>query len=113
MCCCRINSDVLLANFYALSPRSHTFEEISDYMSYLTERFPVYVATNFSLHSIKKCVESYPELYSMSDVNGEVIVHSGKLTPNLQYFNSIYNEAVSDYIIRCTKNFVESQKDAI
>lgn len=63
MCCNRINTDVLLANLFAVSPRRYTETDIRSYLDFLTECFPTYVTSDYSPQRIRECVAQYPELY--------------------------------------------------
>lgn len=108
MCCNRINTDVLLANLFAASPRTRTYTEkdIGSYLDFLTDCFPTYVTSDYSPQRIQECAVQYPELYSMSEKDGVVEITPGKIRPKLSYFNAIYPDSISSYITRSTKSFL-------
>lgn len=108
MCCNKINTDVLLANLFAASPRKYTAEDIRNYLEFLADRFPTYVTSDYSLQRIQKCAVQYPELYSMAEQDGAVEVLPGEVRPKLSYFNAIYPESVSSYIARSTESFLST-----
>lgn len=109
MCCNRINTDVLLANLFAVSPHrcTYTAEVIGKYLGFLTDCFPTYVTSDYSPQRIQECVVQYPELYTMSERDGVMAVIPGKIRPKLSYFNAIYPDSISSYITRSTKSFLE------
>ncbi|MCI9330807.1 MAG: hypothetical protein HFG05_01350 [Oscillibacter sp.] len=108
MCCNRINTDVLLANLFAVSPRRYTETDIRSYLDFLTECFPTYVTSDYSPQRIRECVAQYPELYHATEQDGIMAVSPGELTPKLSYFNDIYPESISSYITRSTESFLNA-----
>jgi len=108
MCCNRINTDVLLANLFAVSHRTHTDTEIRNYLDFLTDCFPTYITSDYSPQRIRECTVQYPKLYSMKEEDGTIEVMPGERRPNLSYFNAIYPDNISSYIIRSTESFLQS-----
>ncbi len=108
MCCNKINTDVLLANLFAVSPRKYTEEDIGSYLKFLVDRFPTYVTSDYSPQRIQECAVQYPELYSMAEQDGVMEVLPGEVRPKLSYFNAIYPESVSSYIARSTESFLNT-----
>ena len=114
MCCNRINTDALMANLFAVSresedspPEEFSFTVLSEYLDFLSERFPVYVASDFSRQAIDECVAEYPDLYQrIENEGGELIVKSGSLCPNLEYFNASFSESISAFINNMTKIYL-------
>lgn len=107
MCCCRINTDVLMANFFAKleDNRAITLNDLQSYLDFLSEEFFVYVYSDFCAEKVKECAEEYSELYQIKKLGEEFVIERGSLTPNLKYFNAIYSEAVSSHIERMTSYF--------
>ena len=108
MCCSRINTDVLLANLFAVSPRTYTEEDIGSYLDFLVDCFPTYVTSDYSPQRIQECAVQYPELYSTAERDGVTEVIPGKIRPRLSYFNAIYPNSISSYITRSTKSFLST-----
>jgi len=117
MCCSRINTDVLLANLFAASgdfagtrPVEFSVASVREYFSFLSERFPVYVTSDFSLQAVNDCVEEYPELYQKcKDENGQTVIRSsGCKHPNLEFFNAPFSKDISTHISRMTKLFLST-----
>lgn len=114
MCCNRIDTDALMANLFAVScesedthPEGFSFTVLRKYLDFLSERFPVYVASDFSRQAIDECVAEYPDLYQLAEVEGEeLIVKSGNLCPNLEYFNASFSENISTFINNMTKMYL-------
>jgi len=117
MCCNRINTDALMANLFAVSgeiaeqvPMEFSVSSLGDYLSFLSERFPVYVASDFSMQAVDECVEEYPELYQKcEDKDGQTVIRSsGRELPNLAYFNASFSKDISTHISRMTKLYLNS-----
>lgn len=120
MCCNRINTDTLMANLFATSYKIYnspskivySIEQLREYLQFLSDQFPVYVASNFSKEAVNECVHKYPLYYQLAErEDGEVIVRSGKEHPNLDYFNAIFSESISTYIDRITNMYVREMKN--
>lgn len=64
MCCCIINTEVLLANLFAKLKGAEqvSLQTIESYLNFLVDCFPVYVISDFSAASVKRCAEKYPKL---------------------------------------------------
>lgn len=111
MCCCRIDTDVLMANLFAESADNdvrYTMENMGDYLNFLSQKIPIYLSTNFSEETVFKCAQRFPKLYKFSkDENGTIIVESGNSRPNLEYFNASYSANVSDYIKKITRVYID------
>lgn len=107
MCCCRINTDVLLANFFSKleDNKVATLNDLRSYFNFLSERFFVYVTSDFCIEKVRECVNEYPELYQIKNQGEDIVIEHGCLIPNLEYFNAIYSDAVSSYIERMTSFF--------
>lgn len=107
MCCCRINTDVLLANFFSKleDNRIVTINDLRFYLDFLSERFFVYVTSDFCVEKVKECVSKYPELYQIKKHGEDIVIEHGSLIPNLEYFNAVYSDAISSYIERMTSYF--------
>lgn len=45
MCCCRINTEVLLSNLFAKSEKSatYTLDNLKDYLKFLAKGMPIYL----------------------------------------------------------------------
>ena len=115
MCCNRINTDVLLANLFALTddyPVEYAFDYLKVYLRFLSERFPTYLTTNLSEQMVRECVARYPDLYQIFERGDELVVAAGELIPNLDYFNAVYPSSVSDYIKELTQSFVQMHINA-
>lgn len=112
MCCCRINTNVLLANFFSKleDNKVATLNDLQSYFDFLSERFFVYVTSDFCVEKVRECVNEYPELYHIKKQGEDIVIEHGSLIPNLKYFNSIYNEATSFYIERMTSLFLSMKK---
>ncbi len=119
MCCNRINTDALMANLFAasdedtgLAPLEFSVASLREYFVFLSERFPVYVASDFSPQAVDDCVEAYPELYQMCQNEGgqTVIRLSGRKRPNLKFFNAPFSKDISTHISRMTKLFLNTEK---
>lgn len=114
MCCNRIDTDSLMANLFAVSRKSgdahleaFSLTSLGKYLDFLSERFPVYVASDFSKQAVDECIAAYPDLYQrMEDETGELVVRSGKLCPNLDYFNASFSENISTFINNMTKLYL-------
>ena len=114
MCCNRIDTDALMANLFAVSresvepyPEEFSFTALRKYLDFLSERFPVYVTSDFSRQAIDECVAEYPDLYQRAESEGgELIVKSGSLCPNLEYFNASFSESISTFINNMTKIYL-------
>lgn len=106
MCCSRINTDVLLANLFAASPRTYTEKDIGSYLDFLVDSFPTYVTSDYSPQRIQECAVQYPELYSMAERDGVMEIIPGKIRPKLSFFNAIYPDNISSYITRSTTMFL-------
>ena len=117
MCCNRINADILMANLFA---ESHQFsgqssevkfsiDQLNEYFKFISDQFPVYVASNFSKQAVDECVSRYPAYYQFEEDDNEVI-KSGEKYPDLDFFNAIYSESVSRYISRITQKYLDKIK---
>lgn len=107
MCCTRINTEDLLANLFAKTETSeYSLSTLQGYFTFLTEHFPLYVASDFSEQAVRKCAEKYPMLYQIRDQEGDLVVCSGEQTPNLAFFNRALPSAVSEYLGRTTSSFL-------
>lgn len=115
MCCNRINTDALMANLFAAScasedhvPGEFSLTSLGEYLDFLSERFPVYVASDFSRQAVDECIAEYPDLYQrIEGEGGELVVRSGRLCPNLAYFNATFSENISAYIHNMTKLYLD------
>lgn len=107
MCCCKINTDILMANFFSKldSNKPVTLDDLKSYLEFMQERFFTYIASDFCSERVKSCAERYPELYEIKVSKNGIAIKSGRLRPNLKYFNSVYNTEVASYIERLTDNF--------
>lgn len=113
MCCCRINTEVLLANLFAKSEKSatYTLDNLKDYLKFLAKGMPIYLSTNFSKKEVLDCVEIYSDLYRISKKEGEtIIIHSGNEFPNLEFFNAAYPASMSEYIKKVTSAYVKNMQ---
>lgn len=110
MCCCRVNTNILMANLFAKydKPTGLSYNQIERFYNYMFENFYVYMPSDFCLEKIKECVREYTQLYTINKDGESIIVKRGELKPNLEYFNSIYSEANSKYIERLTSSFIET-----
>lgn len=117
MCCYRINTEVLLANLFAGSseyPISYTVNNLNEYLRFLYERFPTYLATNFSEQAVYDCTVQYPELYLLStNKEGVMVVKSGGFRPNLDYFNSPYSTGVRNFIKGITNAYLKENQQVM
>lgn len=113
MCCCRINTDILLANLFAKKTNKNgvTIQTIVSYLNFLVEHFPVYVASDLCEESVFACTKRYKDLYYSTGSGDSLTIFNGNLAPNLKYFNSIYNEDIADYIERMTESFIKQFGD--
>ncbi len=120
MCCNRINTDALMANLFAASgeaagptPLEFSVASLREYFNFLSERFPVYVTSDFSPQAVDDCVEEYPELYQMcEDENGQTVIRSsGCGRPNLEFFNAPFSKDISTHISRMTRLFLNVDKN--
>lgn len=113
MCCCRINTDVLLANLFAKKTNRNgvTIQILVSYLNFLAEHFPVYVTSDLCEERVSACTKRYKDLYYSTGSGDSLTIFSRDLTPNLKYFNSIYNKVVADYIERMTESFVKQFGD--
>lgn len=114
MCCCRVDTSVLLANLFAKLKRETEISEktVQNYLDYLTEVIPTYVSSDFSRHALLCCVEEYPELYKIRESSEETLISAGELRPNLEFFNSKYSEPVARFIERLADSFVKKYYSA-
>ena len=117
MCCIRIDTDVLLANFFAQKyPANKKFcasiDVLEDYLLFLSGMFSQYLATDFCEQKVEECIAKYPQLYRRLEANSVLLVVSGNLVPNLEYFNALYSDEVSKYIQKVTKVYLQSQRPA-
>ncbi len=113
MCCCRINTEVLMANLFAESAKSATYtvDNLKCYLQFLSKGIPTYLSTNFSKKAVCDCVERYPKLYQISNKeDGTIIIRSGSEFPNLEYFNAAYPTNMSEYIKKVTSVYVANNK---
>ncbi len=111
MCCCRINTEVLMANLFAKSAKSatYTLDNLRGYLKFLSKGIPIYLSTNFSNKAVWDCVESYPDLYQISNnEDGTIVIRSGNKLPNLEFFNAAYPANMSEYIKEVTSVYVNS-----
>lgn len=117
MCCSRINTDALMANLFAASsenaeqaPIEFSVSALGDYLSFLSERFPVYVASDFSVQAVDECVEEYPELYQKDEgEDGQTVIRSPGLgRSDLEYFNASFSKDISTHISRMTQLYLKS-----
>lgn len=107
MCCTRINTEALLANLFAqTADQNYSLSDLQDYFTFLTEHFPLYVASDFSERAVRECVEKYPMLYQGREQDGDFIVCPGEQIPNLSFFNRALPNAVSEYLGGTTSSFL-------
>lgn len=108
-CCCRVNTDIILANLLSKvkDKLSFTFSDIEGYYNYLAEEIPTYVVTDLSIDSVRDCVQKYPEIFD-TDSNGNII--PGEYEINTNHFNTIYPESIASFIERTTKHYIETKK---
>lgn len=110
MCCSRINTEILLANLFAKSSdRQYSLSDLQGYLNFLTEHFPVYVASDFSEQAVRECAARYQMLYQVEEQENELVVYPGELTPNLAYFNWVFPEGVVRFLEETTDSFLEQQ----
>lgn len=110
MCCYRINTDVLLANLLVNSayPVSYSYDDIHNYLRFMTDKFPTYISTNLSEQALYDCADEFPEVFKVyKDSDGKVVVHSTDYKPNVDYFNSSYSLGLCNYIDVVTKQYLE------
>lgn len=114
MCCCRINTDVLLANLFSKFPGNLmvSLADLQVYLAYLSERFPTYVVSDCSLKAMRECVEAYPELYRAVERDGSFLIARGALSPKASYFNSQYPASIARYIGSLTDGFFEKAQES-
>lgn len=111
MCCIRINTDVILANIFALQRTSVTIDDLTAYVEFLSKMSPTYVSTDFAESSVKYSVEKYPTLYSIEEKqDGDFVVLAGEKRPNLQFFNSLYSDSWASYLQRITKAYLSHKE---
>ncbi len=113
MCCCRIDTEVLMANLFAKSAdtAAYTVDNLKCYVQFLAKEIPTYLSTNFSKTAVCNCVERYPNLYQMSSMeDGTIVIRSGNEFPNLEYFNAAYPSNMSEYIKKVTSVYVANNK---
>lgn len=120
MCCNRINTDTLMANLFVASYKQKhvdstskimfSVEQLREYLQFLSDQFPVYVASNFSKEAVSECAHKYPLYYQLAEQDGELFVSSGKEHPNLDFFNAIFSQSVSTYINRITDIYLSEMK---
>lgn len=110
MCCIRINTDVILANIFAIRDVPISANELSDYVNFMYSYMPTYVITDFCKESVKEVVDIYHELYIFEEKDGSFVVSAGKMMPNLKFFNSRYSDAVALCIQRGTKFYFDPQR---
>jgi len=116
MCCNRVNTDVLMANLFAAmgnsdsAPREVSVDTLRKYFRFLSERFPVYVASDFSEQAVEDCIEEHPELYQkIKGEDGQTVIRaSGRKCPNLEFFNAPFSPDISTHIKRMTKLFLDT-----
>lgn len=110
MCCCEVNTDVLLANLFAKKKNGDgvTLNVLKDYLNFLSQWIPIYVTSNLCKEEIIICAEHYKELYELRDENGEIKIFPGKTSPKLSYFNNCYNKSIGEYIERLTDLFLNN-----
>jgi len=111
MCCCILETDVLLANFFAKYKGSKpvSFQTFCSYLDFLSHNIPTYVISNLSVPEVKRCAKQYPTLYKIEKINGKVFIACGEKVPKLSFFNSVYNNATASFIERLTEAFLKHQ----
>ena len=106
MCNIRVNTDVLLANLFAVQNKSISMTALTKYLDFISNMTPYYVATDFDEAEVRRVVERYPTLYFIvDDEDGNLRVYPGDRKPNLKYFNSMYSTAWANYLGEITKSF--------
>lgn len=107
MCCNRINTDVILANIFALQRTSVTMDDLTAYVNFLSQMFSTYMATDFDEASVRHIVSMYPILYSIKEQqDGGFAVLAGKKRPNLKFFNSMYPDNWASYLQQVTEAYL-------
>ena len=108
MCCCMIDTDVLLANLFSRygGRREVPFGVIQLYLDYLQAQFPTYVTSDLSVRHVLDCAGAYPELYQVSGSGENLVVRMCSMRPKLDYFHARYPAHIADYMTRLTASFV-------
>lgn len=111
-CCCRINTEQILANFFAKfnSDREVSIAELGNYLDYLSERFPVYVTSDFSSSNVHWCTTRYPGIYTLCEHDDGTfgIKKTEGMIPNLKLFNDCFSEAYASFIERTTEGYFKN-----
>jgi len=107
MCCCRINTDVIVSLLLANldDPNAKISWDILDrFYKFLAENVPTYVPTDLSMERVRDYIDEYPKLASLDSDN---CIRRGELRPRLEYFvDRQYNESMGHFIKGLGSRFV-------
>jgi len=110
-------TDVILAVLAYTAPRaSFSVKEVFDFYNFLLEMMPVYIPTNLSEAAIQDTAEEYPNIFTLREGEGTILLSRGDSMPNLDHF-LLYSEDMKRCILSLARmwaidnNKLESKGD--
>ena len=52
-----------------------SMEQLREYLQFLSDQFPVYVASNFSEEAVSECAHKYPLYYQLAEQDGSTYIN--------------------------------------
>lgn len=100
----------MLANIFAVQREPIEIDDLKAYLKFLSDMFPIYIATDFGESSIGHVVQQYPTLYHIHEQGRNFVISAGIDRPNLKFFNSVYSDDLASYLQKITKFYMESER---